>query len=532
MKFGLTGLLLLTVVAYAGLWEAGFVWDDVPLIVNNNALREASLWSLFTSDLWAASGAGDVASGYYRPMVLLSFALDRWLFDLNPLGYHVHSLLWHGAAVVAFHRLCVPLLNERGALMAAALFALHPVQSEVVAWVAARNDLMAAALGLFALGAVWDTDHRSRWRIALAFVLTVLAGLSKETALLLPVLLAVGDVCRGRTANMVARQAPFVAGVCIVIAIRSAVGVGEATIPSWDGLRLLWVGFPALIGGYAASVVSPWPLSSAYDLTWIGDRSGFRLGLGWFWILAVGVCVFTGDRHRRRLSAIGLIWALVLVGITLIPTADKGGYGDRFLYWPMAGLAMVVAANLGQHIRYVLPIFLAASVVIVHVRLPDWSHDRALWGAAVRDVPTSTNEMSLGHAFTLHERHKRAHVNFVSSLARPGIDLEACGPVVGSAMRTGLPDLALRMGDWAVLRGCVTTGPMNGWMAMAAALEGQWERADTWANMKPSDPRFRDVVVRAALAKRRGDRDSFRAIEQAWIGPEPLGPQVEALLRR
>jgi len=532
VKFGLKGLLLLTAIAYMGLWTAGFVWDDVPLIVNNDALRDASLWSIFTTDLWAASGAGDVASGYYRPLVLLSFVLDRWLFDLNPLGYHAHSVLWHGAAVVAFHRLCAPLLDERTALMAAALFALHPVQSEVVAWVAARNDLMAAALGLFALGAVWTGERMTAGRAASAFVLTILAGLSKETALLLPIMLGSADVLRGRTKMLVTRQVPFVAGVCVVIAIRTAVGVGEATIPGQEGLRLLWRGLPALIGGYAASVFSPWPLSSAYDLTWIGERDWSRLGLGWCWVIVLGLCALTGDRERRKLSAIGAVWAIMLVAITLVPTADKGGYGDRFLYWPMAGVALIVAANFGQYIRYVLPTFLVTSLFIVHFRLPDWSHDRALWGAAVRDVPTATNEMSLGHAFTLHERHKRAHVNFVSSLARTGIDLEACGPVVGSAMRTGLPSLALRMGDWALLRGCSPTGPMNGWMAMAAALEGQWERAETWAHSEPSDPRFRDLVVRAALAKRSGNQEAYRALERQWVGSEPLAPQVDALLTR
>ena len=101
--FRLCIMLLLTVGMYSGLWSAGFVWDDIPLIVQNQALVDGSVRSFFTDDLWAESGAGDVSSGYFRPLVLLSFAFDRWMFDLEPLGYHIHSLVWHLIAVVVGH---------------------------------------------------------------------------------------------------------------------------------------------------------------------------------------------------------------------------------------------------------------------------------------------------------------------------------------------------------------------------------------------------------------------------------------------
>ena len=532
MTRGLPILLAVTVVAYAGLWTAGFVWDDIPLVVNNHALRDATLGAVFTSDLWASSGAGDVASGYYRPLVLVSFAVDRWFVDLNPLGYHLHSLGWHLLAMVGLHRLCLPLVDRSTALFAVALFGLHPVQSEVVAWVSARNDLMAAALGFFALSMVWVDDRPGPARGVAAAFLTVCAGLSKETALLLPFLLGAADGCRGRTEGMAARQMPLVVGVVVVLMMRAWVGVGGATVPTMEGVHLMVAGLPAVLGGYSASVLSPWPLSSAHDLTWVSTRSVPRIALGWAGIATMAICIGTATRTRRRVGLLGVIWAVVLVGITLVPTADKGGYGDRFLYWPMAGIALALAALLRDHAKVVAPVFVVTALLTVHIRLPDWQHDRSLWGAAVRDVPTPTNEVSLGHALTLHQRHKRAHVSFVSALAKPGIDLDACGPVVGSAMRTGLPALALRMGDWAIARGCTATGPMNGWMAMAAAYQGEWTRAEAWAFGGAADPRFRDLIVQAAIAKRRGDEGAYARMERNWVGPDPLWPQVEALLTR
>jgi hypothetical protein len=532
VKFGLPILLFVTAVAYGGLRHAGFVWDDIPLIVQNQALSEASIWSIFTSDLWAASGAGEIESGYYRPLVLLSFALDRWLFDLEPLGYHVHSLFWHLCAMVGLFRLVRPLVGQGAGLLAVGMFGLHPVQSEVVAWVAARNDAMAACFGFMALSMVW-CGGRPRWhRSALALLLTVFAALSKETALLLPLLLGVADWTRGYRAGVWMRQLPIVSGVLLVLAVRGWISVGSATVPTVDGWWLLVAALPNLVGGYVASVFSPWPVSSARDLAWIGEQPPWRLVLGWGAILVGAVAVWTAEPSRRRAALLGCAWAVLLIGITLVPTADKGGYGDRFLYWPMAGVSIAMAALLQDRWRGVLAIVAISSAVIVSVRLPDWSDDRKLWGAAVRDVPTATNEVSLGHALTLHARHKRAHVNFVSALAKPGIDTEACGPVVGSAMRTGLPALAFRMGSWAVERGCAPTGKMNGWMATAAALEGRWSEAEQWANGAEADPRLRDVVVRAAIAKRKGDHDAYQSIADGWLDSEELAVQVDALLRR
>ena len=102
MTRSLLTLLLITVLAYTGIWNAGFVWDDVPLIVQNKAFEDGLTWSMFIGDLWADSGAGQVASGYYRPLVLLSFALDRAVFGMSPGGYHLHSLLWNHTHIEQF----------------------------------------------------------------------------------------------------------------------------------------------------------------------------------------------------------------------------------------------------------------------------------------------------------------------------------------------------------------------------------------------------------------------------------------------
>ena len=105
-------------------------------------------------------------------------------------------------------------------------------------------------------------------------------------------------------------------------------------------------------------------------------------------------------------------------------------------------------------------------------------------------------------------------------------------PVVGSVSVQTTFLSCLRSVDAAIARGCTATGPMNGWMAMAAAYEGEWTRAEAWAFGGTPDPRFRDLVVQAAVAKRNGDEAAYADLEQDWPGPDPLWPQVEALLNR
>ena len=93
------GLLLIgavVVVAYAGLGSVGFVWDDQALIVENPFIRSLSnIPHFFFVDLWDISDAGTESSGYYRPLMSVSLSVDHALFGHEPLGYHMHNLLWH-----------------------------------------------------------------------------------------------------------------------------------------------------------------------------------------------------------------------------------------------------------------------------------------------------------------------------------------------------------------------------------------------------------------------------------------------------
>ena len=132
MRLGTVALFVAVGLLYGALGLAGFVWDDIPLIVENRITGDlANVPLFFLEDLWASSGvSGGHASGYYRPLMLLSLAVDRALWGLSPAGHHLHSVAWHlaasGVLLVLLRRLVPPL----PALLGTGVFALHPLPNK------------------------------------------------------------------------------------------------------------------------------------------------------------------------------------------------------------------------------------------------------------------------------------------------------------------------------------------------------------------------------------------------------------------
>jgi len=182
----LLGLLLVavTVLAYFPASRAGFIWDDDfyvtenPLLNTSEGLRR--IW--FSTD----------SPSQYFPLTYTTFYFERFLWGLHPAGYHWVNILLHATNVLLIWRLLAR-LRLPGAWLAAAVFALHPVQVESVAWITELKNVLMAFFFLLALLA-WtsfiDEKAKRPWRFyALALACYALALLSKTTACTLPVAL-------------------------------------------------------------------------------------------------------------------------------------------------------------------------------------------------------------------------------------------------------------------------------------------------------------------------------------------------------
>ena len=174
-------LAAVTIFAYRPAWHGGFLWDDDAYVINNELLTAPDGWQRVWFSL-------DSPSQYF-PLTYSTFRIEHALWGLNTIGYHWVNLLLHVAnaflvwAVLA--RLRVPC-----SWLAAAIFALHPVQVESVAWITERKNVLMGFFFLLTLLAwIAFVDERSRrpWIFyCLALICYVLALSAKATACTLP----------------------------------------------------------------------------------------------------------------------------------------------------------------------------------------------------------------------------------------------------------------------------------------------------------------------------------------------------------
>ena len=170
-----------TIFAYRPAWHGGFLWDDDAYVTNNELLTAPDglhrIW--FSLD----------APSQYFPLVYTTFRIEHALWGLNPSGYHWVNILLHVANALLVWRLLAR-LSVPGAWLAGAIFALHPVQVESVAWITERKNVLMGFFFLLTLLAwVVFVDERTKrpWRFyGLALVLYGLALSAKSTACTLP----------------------------------------------------------------------------------------------------------------------------------------------------------------------------------------------------------------------------------------------------------------------------------------------------------------------------------------------------------
>ncbi len=176
--------ILLAIVVYAPAPWGDLVWDDVVIferqLVAINGIRDA---------LFPPEGIWGWTYVYYRPVVVLSYLLDVGLYGReSTVGPHLSNVFYHVIATffiwILARRFFLHLPNgAAGAVVAASIFAVHPIHTESVNWIAGRGDMLATVFLLpsMTLTLVWR-DRREVWALTLAVVLYLLALLSKELA--------------------------------------------------------------------------------------------------------------------------------------------------------------------------------------------------------------------------------------------------------------------------------------------------------------------------------------------------------------
>ena len=180
----------LVAASYLPALSGEFVWDDFLLTKLKAVSSWKGIWQLWF-DPAAAYLQRDAVEGHYWPLLYTTFWLEHKLWEFNPLGYHAVNLLLHFANTALLWRLLLR-LRVPGAWFAAAVFAVHPLHTESVAWIISRKDLLSALLYLsaFFMWVRFVELPRIRPYVA-ALLLFAAALLCKSVAITLPAALLI-----------------------------------------------------------------------------------------------------------------------------------------------------------------------------------------------------------------------------------------------------------------------------------------------------------------------------------------------------
>lgn len=217
-------IVLLGIGVYANSFPGAFIVDDVLIVDQNPLVHSLDLRAIFTSDYW---GVG-ADRGLYRPITILSFALNRMLLGHAPWSYHLVNVLLHACVGLLFFQLLRRWNTASGlSFAAAALFAVHPIHTEVVNEMVGRSELLAALFFLLALRLSQAEQPRGLW---LAGFFYLLALLSKEHAVTFVAVVFLADAFFGRE---IRKRLPFYGGLLALTGLWllfHAYGVDRGTI--------------------------------------------------------------------------------------------------------------------------------------------------------------------------------------------------------------------------------------------------------------------------------------------------------------
>jgi len=339
---------------YLNTLRNGFVSDDEVQVLDNPYIHSFHHWAkIFTTQV--ASHGGVNTPNYYRPLMNVGYLLCYQVFGPHPFGFHLVNVLLNAAVVCVVFLLTKRMFENRNlALMAAVLFAIHPIHSEAVAWIAASPDLELSLfylLTFYFFSAVARPGGRFSYIAQLAMGGSfVLALLSKEQAVTLPLLATIyehfyrADHAETKPAQKVQRYA--VLWVLTVAYLLFRIRVLGALSSGIRVYHLIWyqtfASAIALLGQYFWKVLWPvdlrlfcpfHPPSGLFDPAVVGG------------VVALAVCcaLFFFLWRRARPLSFGLLWMLVLLAPVLNARwMPIFAFAERYFYLPSVGFCWLL----------------------------------------------------------------------------------------------------------------------------------------------------------------------------------------------
>ncbi len=469
------GLILLALLLYLPTLGYPFLNLDDDIYVSANPwVRQGITWA---SVKWAFTNTQTM---YWHPLTWLSLMLDSSLFGTGPAGYRAVNVLLHVAATLAvflfFYGATSELLKS---FAVAALFCVHPIQVESVAWVAERKNLLAACLALLSLLAYRRYCRAPRMGTYLpVLLLFALAMLSKPSVATLPLAMValdywpLGRLSPGRDGGparvgprrILLEKVPLL-GVALaasgiaywgLVASRTAVPLAAAPLPE----RLA-----EALAAYAQTLLHVlWPVRLSVFYSPPEALAGWTVAVyaaGGAGLIGAGLLL------RRRCPAllVGVAW----YGLLLLPAVGllRGGIwpftADRFAYLPMVGVAVAAVWLVASLIPGRIParaLGIAAVLLLLgvaHARTRDWADSETLLRQALRADPD--NYLACNNLGIVLARQGR--MSEAQPLFRKALEQEPCYVAARSNLALSLAGQGRLEDAETELEGAVGCQPWN-----------------------------------------------------------------------
>jgi hypothetical protein len=303
---------------------------------------------------WTPHG---LAVEYFRPLIVLSFAIDRLVYGVHAAGYHLTNLGLHAAATLLTWAIARRVLGAGfGAFAAAALFAIHPCHVQAVGWISGRTDVLAALLYMSAFLLYLESRERPRLAallVGLSLVVFLLALLAKEMAITFPAILLGHNLLRAERESLAKRLiapalASVVAGLYVALRVTSLGGFHTPPTPfafhlgDPDFVRHLATAPLVYLGALTLFVPADPMVTVPF---WKVHPFLFVLFAGL--VLSTLVGVLRQVRNRNALA-----WGLGWMGVTFLPVALLT-VGEHFLYLPSLGYCVLVGSQWPEQMTHI-----------------------------------------------------------------------------------------------------------------------------------------------------------------------------------
>lgn len=447
-------IIAISFSVYANTLLNGFVYDDNDQILNNRWITDFRyIPDIFFSSVWSFMEDRPPSVNYYRPVMNLIFNMEYHLFGLNPAWWHLVNIIIHTGNSILFFlitTLIIPGSSSRindnnnprniSPFIAAVLFAVHPVNTEVTAWVSAVPELSFTLFSLSAIYLYIKQPYRGYPFLSAFFFF--LALLSKETAVMLPFILLFYDFLirpaekesPGLIGTSLKRYSPFMAMAAVYALMRvyalSDMALQKPEHQYLKGFEYLLNIFQ-LIYLYFNKLLFPISLNIFHDFH---PADSFRDIIGIVFIsVAFGyaILIFLGIK-TWRISIFAVSWIIIFLTPALYTLGiTENPFAERYMYLPSAGYAFLLASGLNG-IRLFCPaphdrtLFIPVSIFLIIASLYSigtisrnfsWRDDPALWADAVSKSPfNSTVHYNLGTIYQNKGMLKEAKKEYLESI--------------------------------------------------------------------------------------------------------------------